>query len=85
MDKLIEAVKVSIPYIITYLVLILVFAFFVYLYNLKLALILAFIQFTWPFGVAIVLIAEYRYFYVRKNYNTMITGNQMFSCMINFI
>ena len=66
MDKLIEAVKVSIPYIITYLVLILVFAFFVYLYNLKLALILAFIQFTWPFGVAIVLIAEYRYFYVRK-------------------
>ena len=66
MDKLTEAVKVSIPYIITYLVLILVFAFFVYLYNLKLALILAFIQFTWPFGVAIVLIAEYRYFYVRK-------------------
>ena len=66
MDKLIETVKVSIPYIITYLVLILVFAFFVYLYNLKLALILAFIQFTWPFGVAIVLIAEYRYFYVRK-------------------
>ena len=29
-------------------------------------MILAFIQFTWPFGVAIVLIAEYRYFYVRK-------------------
>lgn len=66
MDKLREAIKVSIPYIITYLVLILVFVFFVYLYNLKLALILAFVQFTWPFGVAIVLIAEYRYFYVRK-------------------
>ena len=29
-------------------------------------MILAFIQFTWPFGVAIVLIAEYRYFYVIK-------------------
>ena len=29
-------------------------------------MILAFIQFTWPFGVAIVLIAEYRYFNIKK-------------------
>ena len=66
MDKLKEAIKVSIPYIITYLILILIFAFFVYLYNLKWVLVLAFVQFTWPFGLLLIFVAEYRYFYVRK-------------------
>ena len=66
MDKLKEAIKVSIPYIITYLILILIFAFFVYLYNLKWFLVLAFVQFTWPFGLLLIFVAEYRYFYVRK-------------------
>ena len=66
MDKLKEVIKVSIPYIITYLILILIFAFFVYLYNLKWVLVLAFVQFTWPFGLLLIFVAEYRYFYVRK-------------------
>ena len=66
MDKLKEAIKVSIPYIITYLILILIFAFFVYLYNLKWVLVLAFVQFTWPFGLLLIFVAEYRYFLRQK-------------------
>ena len=29
-------------------------------------MVLAFVQFTWPFGLLLIFVAEYRYFYVRK-------------------
>lgn len=66
MDKIKKGVKVVIPYIVLYLIIILIFALFVYLYNLKSNLISAFVQFTWPFELLILFIAEYRYFYVMR-------------------
>lgn len=66
MDKIKKGVKVAIPYIVLYLIIILIFALFVYLYNLKSNLISAFVQFTWPFELLILFIAEYHYFYVMR-------------------
>lgn len=66
MDKIKEAIKVSIPYIINYLIMISIFSFFVYLYKLKLILIIDFIQITWPFLLLIICIIEYRYFYIKN-------------------
>lgn len=54
------------PWVVMYIVIIMIFAFFVYLYKLKSDFILAFVQFTWPFAIIIISIIEYRYFYIKK-------------------
>lgn len=55
-----------IPWITIYIVIIAIFSFFIYLYQLKLNFILAFVQFTWPFMLLTIFAVEYRYFYIRK-------------------
>lgn len=62
MEKLKNIIKIIFPGLIIYTIIILIFASFVFLYQLKKILILSFIQFTWPFALGIICIFIFHYY-----------------------
>lgn len=62
MEKLKNIIKIISPGLIIYVTIILIFASFVYFYQLKRILILSFIQFTWPFALSIISVFVFHYY-----------------------
>lgn len=66
MEKLKNIIKIIFPVFLIYIAIILIFCFFIFLYQLNKSLILSFIQFTWPFALIGSFILVFRYFNVTQ-------------------